>query len=92
MEGYSVRQLSQQSGHSKAKLYRIINYWLDKEPPQVKELQEYRYLIFDGSFLHRPVSVITLLDAASGRVITGQYGVRESLERDVLAFLRPLDH
>ena len=57
VEGYSVRQLTQQSEHSRNKLYRVINHWLSKIPPEYElTLEKHQYLIFDGTFLHRPVT------------------------------------
>jgi transposase-like protein len=86
-----VRQLSQQSGHSRDKLYRIINHWLSKDPYQSEvTLEKERYLIFDGTFLHRPVSVVALMDAGNNKIITGQYGVSENSERQLLSFFKPL--
>ncbi len=49
-----------------------------------------KYLIFDGTFLHRPVSIITLMNAESNEVISGKYGVRENSDAHLLAFFRPL--
>ena len=91
VEGYSVRQLSQQSGHSSAKLYRIINHWLNESPPDANgTLEQYRFLIFDGTFLHRPLSIVTLMDASRNQIISGQYGVSENSERQLLIFFKPL--
>jgi len=86
-----VRQLSQQSGHSREKLYRIINHWLNKNPPDAdSNLEQHRFLIFDGTFLHRPISIVALMDASINRIITGQYGVSENSERHLLRFFKPL--
>jgi transposase-like protein len=91
MEGYSVRQLSQQSGHSTNRLYRIINHWLSMKQPQDEgSLAQYRYLIFDGTFLHRPVSLVAIMDAGSKKVISGKYGVSENSERQLVSFFQPL--
>jgi len=85
-----VRQLAQQSGHSRDKLYRIINHWLSKEPYQSGvTLEKERYLVFDGTFLHRPVSVVALMNAKTNSIITGQYGVRENSERQLRSFFKP---
>lgn len=50
----------------------------------------YRYLIFDGTFLHRPVSVVALMDAKTNSIVTGQYGVSENSERQLRSFFKPL--
>jgi len=91
VEGYSVRQLSQQSRHSSAKLYRIINHWLKEDPPDASgNLAQHRFLILDGTFLHRPVSIVALMDATRNRIIKGEYGVSENSERQLIQFLKPL--
>jgi hypothetical protein len=91
VEGNSVRQLSIRSGHSRAKLNRIINHWLKNLPPDsTNDLGEYRYLIFDGTFLHQPQSVVALMDAQSHKVIYGQYGVHESSADELATFFKSL--
>jgi hypothetical protein len=91
MEGYSVRQLALQSGHSTAKLYRIINHWLSSKQPQTAGyLEQSRYLVFDGTFLHRPTSLVAVMDAGSNEVISGKYGVKESSEIQLVSFFQPL--
>lgn len=91
IEGYSARQLSQQSGHSRDKLHRIIDDWLNGSPPDtISSLEEYRYLIFDGTFLHRPVSIITLMNATTNTVISGKYGLSENSDEDLMSFFQPL--
>lgn len=91
MEGYSVRQLSQQSGHSKNKLFRIVNFWLNRIPDESEStMEKHEYLIFDGTFLRRPTSLVALMDAMSNKIIDGQYGVNENSEKQLLQFLEPL--
>lgn len=86
-EGYSVRQLSRQSKHSPAKLYRMINYYLEQTPPQpLLRLRQCQHLIMDGTFLHRPNSLIALMDAENRQVMTGQYPVSENSEPQLTAF------
>ena len=86
-----MRQLSQQSKHSREKLYRIIDYWLSIGPPSVTgSLDRHRYLIFDGTFIHRPTSLVVLMDAIDNKIINGKYGVRENSTRQILAFFNPL--
>jgi hypothetical protein len=79
VEGYSVRQLAYQSNHNREKLYRIINFWLN-HPPEVSQhhLDAHKHLIFDGTFLDRPVSILTIMDGTTNTVITGKYGVSEN--------------
>lgn len=79
--------MASQSGHSPTKLYRIIDYWLKEGvPDNNRSLANHRYLIFDGTFLHRPTSIVALMDAETRRIITGRYGVSESSERQLRSF------
>lgn len=77
-EGYSVRQLAQQSGHSPATLRRLITYWLARPPQPALTLASFRYLIIDGTYLQgRQEAVVALADAKQRRIITGWYGIKE---------------
>lgn len=91
IEGYSVRQLSLQSGHNPARLRRIIKCFLDHPPAQDKgSLEGVKYVVFDGTFLHRPKSVFSLMEAQSNTIISGTYGVNENSKADLKAFFVPL--
>lgn len=64
---------------------------MNNDPPSHNSnLTSYRYLVLDGTFLHRPASLITIMDAKTNTVIGGQYGVSESSVRQLKAFLEPL--
>ena len=61
------------------------------KPPQGEDsLARHRHLIFDGTFLHRPVSLVAIMDAGSKKVISGKYGVSENSERQLVSFFQPL--
>ena len=91
IEGYSVRQLADQSKHSKSKLYRIIDSWLAKDPPETREnLEQRKYLIFDGTFFHRPKSLLALMDTTTNSIICGKYGISERSEKQVRAYFNKL--
>lgn len=91
VEGYSVRQLALQSGHSQIRLLRLIEDLLAEAPPApVLEPPSARYLIFDGTFLHRRHSTVVLMDGRTHRLIRGQYGVRENSEPELRAFFEAL--
>ncbi len=69
----------------------VIDYCLRHGPPETKDtLEHYQYLIFDGTFLHRPVSLVTLMDGRSNTVISGQYGISENSDSQLLSFFKPL--
>ena len=90
-EGYSIRQLSDQSGHSKDKLYSIINHWLESpKETRLADLDKYHHLVFDGTFLHRPKSIVVLMDADTNSIIAGKYGINENNISQLTSFLGPL--
>lgn len=91
VEGYSVRQLALQSGHSRRKLYRLIEGFLSQSPPApVLEAHSARYLLFDGTFLHRPHSIVVLMNGQTHRLVQGQFDVRENSEMELRAFFGTL--
>lgn len=47
-------------------------------------------MIFDGTFLHRPTSIVALMEAKTNTIISGIYGISENSERHLRAFLKPL--
>ena len=93
-EGYSVRQIVQQSGHSKNKLFKIVNRWLKEDPPNgADDLVVHHYLIFDGTFLHQPKSIVVLMDAVTNEIFSGKYGVSENSASQLTGFFTALkDH
>jgi len=91
VEGYSVRQLVDQSRHNRPTMRRLIDGFLANAPPRfAPHPQTTRYLLFDGTFLHRPHSIAVLMDGQTHRVVRGQFGVRESSGLELLAFFKPL--
>ncbi len=91
IEGYSVRQVALQSGHSERKLRRLINRFLDGSPPaSALEPETARYLLFDGTFLHRPHSIVVLMDGRARKVVRGQFDVRENSVSELLSFFEPM--
>jgi len=91
VEGYSVRQLVHQSQYSARKLYEMINNQLKQLPPQTAPgLRQCQHLIFDGTFLQRPRSIVALMEACSHTLITGQYGIAENSETQLKAFFQRL--
>jgi len=91
VEGYSVRQLVQQSGHSRPWLYRLIDSFLADAPPaSALDPQTAQYLLFDGTFLHRPHSIVVLMDGQTHTLLRGQFDVRENSELELRAFFEPM--
>ncbi len=90
MEGYSVRQLVLQSGQHQKRLRRLIDSFLADQPPTPTLDPNTRYLLFDGTFLHRPHSIVVLMDAQAHRLVRGQFGVRENSQPELRAFFKPM--
>ncbi len=91
VEGYSVRQLALQSGHDQQKLHRLIDRSLADAPPtSALEPQAVRYLLFDGTFLHRPRSIVVLMNGHTHTLVRGQFDVRENSEPELRAFFEPM--
>lgn len=78
-EGYSVRQLSQQSGHSPAKLRRIINYWLARPPNVDAPINSRRYVVCDGTMLRRRRGPFVVMDGVARTVIAATDDLRENV-------------
>lgn len=75
VEGYTVRQLAKQSGHSRGKIQQIIQYWLTQEPPQ--GFIPHQYLVMDGSFLERRMYSVFAVMNGDHRIVDGKYQIRE---------------
>lgn len=69
VEGYTLRQIAAQSGHSIRTVQRIIEYWLGHPPPITTDLCTARYLILDGTFLDQRKGVFAVMDAKRFSVI-----------------------
>ena len=91
VEGYSVRQLALQSRHNQQKLHRLIDSFLADVPPvSMLNPQTALYLLFDGTFLHRPHSIVVLMDAQTHTLVRGQFDVRENSGPELRAFFEPM--
>jgi hypothetical protein len=69
VEGYTVRQLAVQSGHSPRTIRRILKHWLQHSPPHPPALSAYRYLLLDGTFLYQRKGVFAVMDTERFSVI-----------------------
>lgn len=77
-ESFSIRQISNLSGHSEAKLKRIKNHWLEQMPKEIFDFQNYKYLIYDGTYFNKTSCFINLMDAISQKTISQIYTKKES--------------
>lgn len=85
VEGYAIRQLSIQSGHSFSTIRRVIEYWLLHPPCNTKVLSEPRYLIFDGTNLEQHRGIFTVMNANGFSVLHGVPDISEG-PSDLLPF------
>lgn len=76
-EGYTLRQLVQQSGHSLRTMQRIITYWLNRPPSGSTALSNVRYLILDGTFLEHRKGVFAVMDAEQFALVYAEPCVSE---------------
>lgn len=78
-EGYSLRQLSQQSGLPRITLRRIVHHWLAHPPQPTLELSLHRHLIVDSTYLRGRRAVVTVvMNARTNTAVAGSYGVHEA--------------
>lgn len=90
-EGYSVRQLVDQSQYSQTTIRRIVDYWLTQLPTLDQSgYNTVHYLICDGTFIHRPISVLAAMDGKRHTIIDGVYGLNENNVIHLHSFLQPL--
>lgn len=82
-----MRQLTELSGHSRATIQRILHYWLEHPPEVSAQHRDSRYLIFDGTFLHRRRGMYAAMEGIQHRLIYAGYGVNEG-PRDLAIFCR----
>jgi transposase-like protein len=77
-EGYSMRQLSIQSGYTHRTLRRIISFWLSRPPKLSLDLTGFKHLVIDGTYFDgRKSSVVGMCDTVFGTMIDGRYGMKE---------------
>jgi len=89
VEGYSLRQLTAQSGHSPKTLQRITHYWLEHPPVFSSNLSSCQYLILDGSFMERPKGLFVAMNAEDYSIVHGVVDVTEG-PKDLSRFCHAL--
>lgn len=80
MEHYSIRQLSEQSGHSPAKLNRIKNYWLNQTPSEPQNLSLFKYVVVDGTYFHKDGCLVTMMHSPDQNILSNIYVPREGFK------------
>lgn len=79
-ESYSVRRLSQLSGHSRSTLKGINNYWLQQIPQEQIEYLEVQYLVYDATYFHKEGCLLNLMNARTQEIISHLYIRKESFK------------
>ena len=70
---------------------RIIKRHLNNPPAyDNRQYSDYRYLIFDGTFLYERTGIVALMNAQHHTIIAGQYGISENSFPQLRSFLEPL--
>ncbi|MDP6666152.1 MAG: transposase [Dehalococcoidia bacterium] len=69
---------------------RLIDSFLADQPPTPTLEPNARYLLFDGTFLHRPHSIVVLMDGQTHTLVQGQFDVRENSEPELRTFFEPM--
>ncbi len=77
VEGYSLRQLSDQSGHSISTLQRINSYWLSQIPKQRGNWSKDRYLIFDGTMFENRRGPFVVMNALTHCILYAEAHICE---------------
>lgn len=87
IEGLTVKQLSNESGHSQWIIRGVIAYWL-KHPPAMSAIIHARACMFDGTYLDHSHGLIAMMGVGVG-IIAGSYGLSER-PGDLKPFFRSL--
>ena len=66
------------SGYSHSKIKRIIYYWLDQKPEERFNYENYKYILFDGTYFHKDGCLILIMEGIGQKIIFNQYVDRES--------------
>ena len=78
LEGLTIKQIAKINKVSSSTVSRVIQYWIKKEPPKVKDLEEAKYVILDGTYINRRTGLYVVMDGKNHRVIYGDYGISET--------------
>jgi hypothetical protein len=75
VQGFTTKQLAEQSGHSEWVIRKTISYWL-QHPPVVSSIEHTTNCIFDGTYLDHKHGLLVMVDTQLG-VVAGEYGMKE---------------
>ena len=91
-ESYSVRQLSDLSGHSPFKIKQIKNHWLDQVPREHCDYSSIRYLLYDGTYFHKKGCWMSLMNAEDQNIISCIYAAKEGFKSVFDWFMNLKEH
>lgn len=78
LEGFTVKQLARINKVSPSTVSRVIQYWLNREPPRVQNLDEIKHIILDGTYINHRTGLYVVMNGDDHRVIYGDYGISET--------------
>ena len=78
LEGFTVKQLARINKVSPSTVSRAIQYWLNREPPRVQNLDEIKHIILDGTYINHRTGLYVVMNGDDHRVIYGDYGISET--------------
>ena len=78
LEGYTIKQIARMNKVSQSTVRRVINYWLKKQPPKLKDLEEVKHVILDGTYLNHRTGLYVIMDGRGNRIVYGDYGISET--------------
>jgi transposase-like protein len=76
--GLTIKQIANINKVSSSTVRRVIGYWLEKEPPKLKGLEEVKYVILDGTYINHRTGIYVVMDGKTHKVIYGDYGISET--------------
>jgi len=74
-QGFTIKQITEASGHSRRMVRAVISYWL-KHPPVQIALSPTTSCLFDGTYLQRSHGLLAMMDIHQG-ILAGTYGLTE---------------
>lgn len=87
-EGFTVKQLMQESGHSRRMIRANISYWL-AHPLSMPTFERTATCIFDGTYLDRSHGLLAIMESGGG-ILAGSYGLTEKPD-DLQQFFHSLN-
>ncbi len=78
LEGLTVKQVAKINSVSPSTVSRVIQYWLNKQPPKIKDFEKVKHLILDGTYINHRTGLYVVMDAKDHKIIYGDYGVSET--------------